>query len=956
MEIIYLSKIKTMGVTPEEPNGVLIKDMDAQYHVLNDTLLNTVMFPQLLESGYKLVALPCTFEKDGLSTKRLPVEEYSPSPEEEEKLYSMIGAKFNNGDFSSYITAPTSSMMEMPRTDYTITTREAFLKYLDNINMYSGNSYLPLNYFVSQNALFSLEEYFNPENAEYRKIIERRRTLSYRDFYKLYSFLTEFGINENSSAFDIVTAYFAWGIDGIKWTTTSTNIELSEYPVQAYNIRSSDFYNYERCIGLSDNKRSKIVPPDKRDKMWDLEPKYAAIISNLSTPNEFGEVELKDGMTYLVQFQRKTNIKICEFFCGNYTFKLDKYQGLISIAKSEDATLNNKLHSMTSLRVISDTYGLYIPLEMAIPTKQHMNDYYKKLYIHAIATYILKKRKVLCDSTSYKILTMMGLTPIEAITYVATKLKRTLSEEYDGSVTLITEADIEAYCDGTWEEYSSKIETGEALEKYEFIDGVVNGSINIDLIESGIARDCDESIDKIVEEITVINEILEVPLSDIYESVKNAEVGTLIEFTGNNITRTLSLAKIDAHYRNTRNEITEYMINSAREANVLCEVQKVARELGDNDCKRHVAIEVLMLTRSKELKVILDILAQKYAEKFEISIVNEVVRKALLNSISIFAVRALFEIYHTGQFTYFNVPGNPKEDAAPMIVDTINRSMKTKFDSLDAFMKYSMRGKGYGTYNMENGIGEPFVKDYIFNIFCVNAYLTPQYVIPKYPIKEVSFNVMWKNYIGTSLYDTLKEMGAIDDTTIAYKDYYFDYSFLDYNNPDDEDSSVPYYYNHAQHDIKEAELLKHSIVKSVMHPTEWLYPGIYQPEEFEESDVETEGIDIHTGYNRMITREDYAFLTNFLVTEDTVQSCDVFTGFDAETYYLNINTFDAIPEDNGDKALIYDSERFITMDTKESYDYTRVVELMNAGYPVKHLRSNIYLVKLVTGIVMEVHT
>ena len=86
MEIKKQLRISLGGNKVTEPNAVLYTDTGVDMIVLKEALLNETLFPLMLESGYKYVGEPYAFEKDGISTEKLPVEDYTPTDTEAERI------------------------------------------------------------------------------------------------------------------------------------------------------------------------------------------------------------------------------------------------------------------------------------------------------------------------------------------------------------------------------------------------------------------------------------------------------------------------------------------------------------------------------------------------------------------------------------------------------------------------------------------------------------------------------------------------------------------------------------------------------------------------------------------------------------------------------------------------------------------------------------------------------
>lgn len=959
MNIVKQLRIKVLGNMPSIPNGVLIRDGATEYPVLMEALTNTVIFPQLMESGYKLIALPYTFEFNGQSITELPVEEYNmPTQEDEANLYNMVGAKFNGGNLSEYLSKPTNAVVQTPDHKYTITTREGFLQYLEEISIVNDpNDYLPINYFVSPAALFTFEEYFAAENHRYKEIIERRRRLSYIQYMKLFKFLNKFGITEDSTTYDIVKAYFAWGIDGIKWEVASVSEDMVEYPCRSLMFHQINVTGKVTCLGLYDNKKSKIVPKSCRDKIWYFDPVTQQSVDLDCNPDDFGRTHMPDGVTKIAHFERPVKVRVTTLACGSYYIQFD----------NDIVTFNKDKYWMETLRIQSFVPGESLSPQEAIPSKEHMQELYDEQFMRAIAKAIHKKRLVQCNATSYGTLLKFGLTPEEALRYIALKQDLTEIAEQDssdeGSVVL-SDTVISEYCKGVYNNPNNP-NYEDTLPIKELLDNIVNGEINCDSIARGIIADLRYRPDALYEEIKVLHTILEIPLTTIYEDIKQAQVGDTLTYTGNNITRELVLTKIDNKYNGYIDDLRTYLRMAADNAYNVIEVQKIAREIGDNNATRHVALEFLLLTRTSTVNSVMDDLRRKYTEMAETYIADAAKRERILVNVNFLVERSIFDIYKHGKFYYISIPGAPLEVVDDYTLNIIRNNIKLKFDTIQGLTAYSLqttKTKSIGS----SLVSFDYPAEYNFGQVCVNAYITPTQIIPrtdKNPIPEVSFFALWKDYrLVPNIQKALLDLGIIDENFIPYSSgggiEYCEKSFLDYNvmSINTDPNSAAYYAIQAEETLKESRQHPSYVIDVVQHPVEYLYPGIYEySDDWDVTTAPRSGMDLHIGYKRDVIKQ--TFPENILITDEEEElGITPFNGYDAETFYLGVNIYGALPviTDIGHQ-LTYSGDKFATVDTNETYDYIRIKELLDKGYPVKHVRNNVYLVLTLSNELLEVH-
>lgn len=956
MEIKKLLKIKTMGVTPVEANGVLLNDSGTEYPVLNDSLVNTIIFPQLQASGYKLIALPCVFEKDGVSTAGLPVEDFEPTEEQEQQLYTLIGTRVEG--LESHVEKATVDTSSLPETKISIQTREQFLAYLDNLRTTPDVIPMPLGYFVSQNALFSYEEYMSEEYASYVEVIEKRHSMPYRTFLKLAYALK---CPANATYWDIVKKYYAYGFDGIRYSVIGKEEDSSMFGV--YNrYQGSRYANSVIATGFINKSLKKFLPEKGYENSWKLDEFDQKWLTSMIQPDKDGKVNFPDNTLRKVTYTRRQNVDRVSTQCSGFRCEYD-----------QDYIMLNDNYITNTFIVTSDFGGATVPGECIGLNPEAVERYRVWQYLYALAKENVDKRIERCTMSSFKLLQWFNYSPESALRYVALKAGYTMATKLVDTVSGAEDAeDFVMLPDEIYDEYFSpewdsiKEKYGPDLEKYEtVINDIVTGVINCDNIEKGRQADSSYSASSIFADLYAVHYALGISIDEISEKIKSTPVNTNIEFKVGDDVFTLNNSSINGHLDGYKQDMFKYRVDSANTANVFMEVRRVFREVGYDDCIRHVGAHVLLMNRTKKINDILDTLRMAFSKQIETHISAAVKRNQMQVGINAFVIEGLFEIYHTGQFTMSKIPGAEPYVANEEQIKTIRDAVKFKIDSLQAFSKYTQYQTREYTYEA-NGGQRRIPAEYGFSIFCTNARMLQDRVIPStgVQIPEVPFFAVWKNWNGVmaggqSVMQRLIELGIRTPNDIPVSQMYGQVAFLaeEYaGNAYSNQTSLAYYADRAEEDIKVYKLDDTEYYKAVTHPTEYTYPNLYVKTPTSTVPDASKYPQFKIGFKRIITINDYAAdlkARGEVVTEEE-KGVRSFSGFSSEVYRLGLNTLTLIPEAFGTKQLINDGDKFYTVDTKEEFDYTRVAEFESKGYPIKHVVGNTYVVKLSTGNIVEV--
>lgn len=931
-------KKRLMVERSKEVNAALIHDEGEEYPVLLASLLNTVYFPQLVQSGYKLTSLPYGFIKDGVQFTDLPCEIYNASQEELERMYYSVGTPTPTEELKKHLDTSAAVGLKLPPTRYTVNTREEFIKYLEAVKVAATDmDFMPINYFVAPDARFTREEFFSEANQKYVAILENRRNFTLKRFRNLLKFLKSLElIGANPSAMDVLDAYFAWGVDGLQFTMLSRTRKTTSYRMLS-NPKQQDLPMMKFTMGLMDGMGNMLTADIDRGDNWKLpstNPDYAAdLIRNLQ-PNETALVELHaaclqdttilEGSLYNIQYS-EDNLIIC------------------------GTTPTDPVHSMYTLKVQSPSdVSRQIPLNLALPANNER--LVTQCMLESLANFAQSKRKPGWDVSSFKALTVNGLSYKNALNYIISKLgmRRNMENKIqtEDAMPEVTYAMVEAYL--------AKDSAGVGEEATDFIDKILDGIVNVDKTATGKDMDAQQNNTNMFKQLFAIHHVLGISLEEIYEKLKTIGSVKEIVFTNNGLSYKLNVAPINYSLHGWQTDVSNYSMERARECTHFTFVTRVAGEVADGVPERHVGMEFLMVNMAKyeDVRKVIADLEAAYTEKVNITIAMENERHLALQRSRLFAYRAFFEIALKGTVTlpkkWF---GDSTLPVKPEWVEICRKRIETKIESLEAYC--DLAANAYNT------------KDLRFMSFCVNAYVTPDCVIPAdpgNPIPMIPFYTAWVNWRedNPTVFQALVNNGIIPATFTAWSMRYYSqqYKYRSLDELEGEDSLLTYY-DRAVAEVAEWPVDK--VFKAVSHPCEYLYPGLNRDDDTFEKELESlpaprEGAPvIRVGASKMLSYEDFKHKlspVNMLPAPDTYVKR--FTGFPIEALLYVEDVFNKLPSTGEALTVMASSGNVFVPDTMQLMHYSRIVELDTNKYAVRHLYDRTYIVRGTDGSYWEV--
>lgn len=904
-----------------EVNAVLLNDEGEEYPVFLESLHNTIIFPLLLESGYKLTSLPYGFVKNGVAFDSLPTEQYSCDDIMLERMYNSIGAKLPYDELKAKMDVQEVQGRPIPPTNYTIHTREELLHYLDMTSKASlEEDFLPLNYFVAPEARFNVKEFQSLEYRHYAQLIDNRRVMSVNKFRRLVEWLKNFGLPANYTVQDILDTYFAWGFDGVDFTVI--NLRRENRSTMLHPNRNINAPVIRKTHGLIDKMGNMLTPQNERDVVWKLPSNDPAYISDITAD--------------LPGFN---DTKVVEYHCSDRQDVTILEGTQFNITYSAD-TLIMLQRTYTPLRVESPVeLGSYIDTKLALPNNEEA--LYEYCLMMALASMLYDMRKPRVRVSSYDALRINGCNPKTALDYIITQfdLSKDSRNMTEDDVPRIYDSDLNAYLNGTCNDENVK----------SFLQDVINGMFNIDNIAKAKEIEAMVSTQSVFKEIYAIHNVLGIPLKEIYDKFRSITSDMqVLTFSNGQSQHTMDVSQLRFTINGYIHDVQTYDMDKAKDCTFFTYVTLVARETGADDCRRHVGVEFYMVDKNKKaVKEILEELGTMYENKVYSTIADVNKQVKAMQRKDMFVLNRYFEVALKGTITWPDYLGGGSQPAMPSQQAIAASHMVTKIESTTTLCLFSTNSLNASSLS--------------FNGYCVNAYITPEYVIPrgKSPIKEVAFNTAWFDWEheNPGVFAQLVQLGVLP---AGFKSWSFRYptqQFLERDVTDFENiNSLDYYFTNAQREVNSFPVDMEFV--SATHPVEYMYPGIYEDEEVELKPLpapRTGAPIVRLGVTRDITVDDYRDILYPSVIEEADQYIVPFHGFTAEAFILVPDVYKRLPKDTGYQLTVSPASGTVyVVDTQQIINFRRITELDMNKYPITHLYGRMYLLRASNGRIWEV--
>lgn len=782
-----------------------IVDGQEQYKVFVESLENNVILPELIKSGWELVSLPFTLKRNGMTLDKLPRMEYSPDREEEMEMYDLLGTQLTVEEKRAYLSEDKVETINNTTGKYTIETREEFLEYIDTVvGKGKEEDFLPINYFVHPNALFSLEEYKDPKNGMYVQKLTDRRNLSMMQFNNLRDWALANGLKSDFKPIDFLSFYFQWGLCGLRVSVLSKKIE-QHYALTGVTGFGMESMPYLHEFALID-RNQKIYTTPGTENYKPLNNVSAVMLSQGLHGKETAVIKTVSQTTEAVEewntIETSIKISVRDIFLGNTR--------LMSLA-------------------VMGKFGYIYPMCWNPSMTEEMNN---DMFLRAIAQDFIDRRKLKVEVSSYLALLESGCSPLAALIYMRSRY--TSSEEELG-VEKQPQTSVDTIV---------KFLNGEEIDESEesILIDIKEGVMNIGATRAGKAEDAAALGDHLYTQLYCINKILNIPAKQIYDELSNYENSELwrdgtMYFTDGTITVPVDANRIVRTYQGYIADIKRYRREQAATASELIWVKEVARELGPESAKRHVAVKGYTVYVNPKVERILSAIEDDYKAYLKQYVANPMKMARYMDDSRLVAINTLFTGALTGMYTY------PEEIS--------RRLFRVSKEDRELYKSVVIGPKVDTTICIaDNAVYNDEATSWHW--YCANAVITPYEVRPRFGqlVKETSLCAVWENTEGSPIFAELKKRGFVKEGDPSWsllalqKPIVPDRGFLDL--------TLSQYYENAVSEQREYDHTK--AYKAPTHPVDMIY-GNKEAADEEEDEPAREGEEYKFKVGKVATLE-----------------------------------------------------------------------------------------------------
>lgn len=450
-------KITKKIIRDNEVVGYLLGDSAFPIPLPIRALYSSMYLPELVDAGYKFYDYAGKIcDASGSFIVDLPPMDFS----EVDEMEWMAGMDFasnamSDAEASKYYTFDENVQeISFRAGNYTITTREQFIQYLNSVRTELRSfgfalDHRPINYFVAPEARFTLAEISEGGlAATYFEIINDRRTFKdYSDYEHLISFLISEGVLQSSypTEGELIQAYYAWGPDGINAKCINQKFKPA---VDGYFNRADDGLDYSSPEFKTVSNREFNLPIIQDNEMNIRYLRHTQTLRNVMAVEDFDRARLIiPNDSQLTARKRSKPTDYMYTFSGvgalsdvsdriyftlrsednfSYTYKASKNNIMLSLESG------NKIefvagHNFRFLTQISNTY-------LSLDEVHSMEDYMLwNICIAQAAKYVQSRTtKPVCNNT-YSMLMKVGMSPISAINYMVDRVTGPGRDEFESN-------------------------------------------------------------------------------------------------------------------------------------------------------------------------------------------------------------------------------------------------------------------------------------------------------------------------------------------------------------------------------------------------------------------------------------------------------------------------------------------------------------------------------------------
>lgn len=688
-----------------------IVDGSETYFVHKDALINDVTLPELLRSGWELLSIPDGLSKNGVGINDLPKLERSFTPEEEMDMQIPRGGEIPLDELRSMLSKDSKHALKAEEGAFTIQTRDEFLNYLLKTESKHPSDFYPINYLVHPAARFSLEEYTDPSNQQWVRLLEQHRVLTVEQFENLKDWAISMGLPEDYSSTDLLFFYFRWGICGLDLPILSKTKQDRYFHVGSHPS-NPDSHFYYTGYGLVDNNGG-LLRESVAEKFQIANPNVFEATRSACRGNEVKPVQLRARIVNVVE-------------------EWNTAKGAVTVSFDE-LTIAGRSYPSMSVRYKFQT----IPRNLL--RYDQSDALYVDVFLRSLADEFLRKRTVQVDISTYRALCSSGCSPLSAIIAALPGINGFASGDTEED-TGISLRDIPAYLSNQLNNEVAK----STLEDF------LAGQLNCDKLAAGIASDTAQTASDVYIHLYCAHHILGVSLEDIYNSVQNFKQGEELSFSANGVVLHVPSTPIDGAYRGFMQDLADYRKQQFDGCYSMLWIDLVTRVPSSGESDKHVGLRCYRLDKERGLKEALAHTQKVYTDAAS-KIADPAERTRLLRNAPYESASILFQCILSGGYRFPQEFGNKLYRPEPELLASWKRAkwFKGPFYTDTVSICDSMALEGGATPE--------------WCIYTVNAVVTPYRVKPRkgFLIRETSLNAVWSDISSLPIYKAVRQNRAI---------------------------------------------------------------------------------------------------------------------------------------------------------------------------------------------------
>lgn len=482
-------------------------------------LYESTYFDDIRKSGYKFYSYNADEIEDaaGKPISELPAIDFSETDQDMwNALMDLAAGALPESEVSKYYEYHNSYLefKKADASDITIHTREELMEYIAGIKQMSdeggfSSDNKPLNSFVAEEALFTLDEILNDDEIKtaYITLAARHKFRDWNGYQDVVEFLVSKGVLQTHTPtyLEFLVAYNAWGIDGIKGDCIKMETLQSEDSV--FTERNSNIAN--ASILHLYNRKEKLILWDERDHAH-----YLTRDVDMSELTEFAREPIVLGKAaYLFDMKRNpepwnSKYKVTKGLVANVSDRLmysfvspSGYPFFIKITHNEVCIFNHNIVTVdtTNFAIRSIQSGIYFTLDNI----KSQDDYALWNLALAKVSDIYKDRNVdVPVSSSFELLLSDGVNPKAAIMKMVHDLKYS---NYECMKTWVDSFQKKPNYFNAFEDYCSRV-PDKIIETYNLSEDIEMDDC-IDAI-AGDMVDSDNKSTKLSADVKFMNSIM----------------------------------------------------------------------------------------------------------------------------------------------------------------------------------------------------------------------------------------------------------------------------------------------------------------------------------------------------------------------------------------------------------------------------------------------------------------